>query len=107
MILSSCALAEANGRGQAEQSGSWFIYVDLEVRVAEDHPLRAVRGVVKKGLSALSGDFSVPHSRSGRPSIPPEEFSGGDTVAGVLFDPVGAAVGRLQKPRQVEFVLIL
>src|SRR5580704_1455864 len=60
-------------RGWDERSGSLFSYVDLEGRVGKDHPLRAIRGIVK-ALSTLSGDFSALYSRSGRPSIPPEKL---------------------------------
>jgi transposase len=61
-------------RGGDERSGSLFSYVDLEGRVAKDHPLRAIRGIVNQALSTLSGEFSALYSRSGRPSIPPEKL---------------------------------
>ena len=51
-----------------------FSYVDLEARVGKSHPLRLIRGVVSEGLAALSGEFSLLYSRSGRPSIPPEKL---------------------------------
>ena len=44
-----------------------FSYVDLEGRVGEDHPLRAIRGIVNEALSALSSEFSTP-------SIPSEKL---------------------------------
>src|SRR4029077_8349787 len=61
-------------RGGDERSGSLFSYVDLEARVGKDHPLRAIRGIVNRALSTLSGEFSALYSRSGRPSIPPEKL---------------------------------
>src|SRR5271169_64688 len=61
-------------RGEDEWSGSLFSYVDLEARVGQDHPLRAIRGIVTEALTALSGEFSALYSRSGRPSIPPEKL---------------------------------
>ena len=61
-------------RGGDERSGSLFSYVDLEARVGKEHPLRAIRSVVNEALAALSGEFSAPYSRSGRPSIPPEKL---------------------------------
>ena len=45
-------------RGGDERSGALFSYVDLEARVGNDHPLRAIRGVVNEALAALSGEFS-------------------------------------------------
>src|SRR6201985_2145284 len=61
-------------RGGDERSGSLFSYVDLEGGVGKDHPLRAIRGIVNRALSTLSGEFSALYSRSGRPSIPPEKL---------------------------------
>ncbi len=53
---------------------SLFSYVDLEARVGENHPLRAIRTIVNEALAALAGDFSALYSRLGRPSIPPEKL---------------------------------
>ena len=61
-------------RGEDERSGSLFSYVDLEARVGETHPLRAIRMIVNEALAALAGDFSALYSRLGRPSIPPEKL---------------------------------
>ena len=61
-------------RGGDERSGSLFSDVDLEARVGEDHPLRAIRGIVNEALTGLSGAFSALDSRSGRPSISPEKL---------------------------------
>jgi transposase len=61
-------------RGGDERSGSLFSYVDLEARVAKDHPLRTIRGLVNEALAAISGEFSAMYSRMGRPSIPPEKL---------------------------------
>jgi transposase len=61
-------------RGEDERSGSLFSYVDLEVRVGQRHPLRAIRALVNEGLAALASDFSALYSSIGRPSIPPEKL---------------------------------
>ncbi len=52
-------------RGEDERSGSLFSYVDLEARVGENHPLRAIRMIVNEALAALAGDFSALYSRAG------------------------------------------
>src|ERR671911_1893918 len=59
-------------RGTGKRSGELFSYVDLELRVRTDHPLRVIREVVSTALAALSGDFAGLYSGMGRPSIPPE-----------------------------------
>ena len=45
-------------RGTDKRSGELFSYVDLELRVRTDHPLRVIREVVSTALAALSGDFA-------------------------------------------------
>jgi transposase len=59
-------------RGSDKRSGELFSYVDLEQRVRQDHPLRAIRSLTDAALAALSGDFAALYSGMGRPSIPPE-----------------------------------
>ena len=60
-------------RGSDKRSGSLFSYVDLEVRVRRDHPLRPIRRITDAALEALSEEFSVLYAaRMGRPSLPPE-----------------------------------
>ena len=61
-------------RGDDRQSGRLFSYVDLEARVAADHPLRPIRTIVNDALAELSGEFEVLYSPLGRPSIPPERL---------------------------------
>jgi transposase len=61
-------------RGEDERSGSLFSYVDLEARVGQNHPLRAIRAIVNDALAALTGELSALYSCMGRPSIPPEKL---------------------------------
>jgi transposase len=59
-------------RGSDKRPGELFSYVDLEQRVRQDHPLRAIRSLTEAALEALSNDFAALYSGFGRPSIPPE-----------------------------------
>ena len=61
-------------RGDDSKSGSLFSYVDLEVRVPADHPLRVIRLLVNEVLDSLSSEFAALYSHTGRPSIPPEQL---------------------------------
>jgi transposase len=61
-------------RGTDERPGSLFSYVDLEMRVPTDHPLRAIREIANGALSDLSADFAAMYAPLGRPSIPPEKL---------------------------------
>lgn len=61
-------------RGDRREEEQLFSYVPLEDRVPPDHPLRAVRGFVDPILHELSPVFESIYSKTGRPSIPPEQL---------------------------------
>jgi len=61
-------------RGQDQRSGSLFSYVDIEDRIAADHPLRQIREIVNEALSGLDKSFEALYAREGRPSIAPERL---------------------------------
>lgn len=61
-------------RGSDGQSGELFSYVDLEMRVRPEHPLRAIRTIVNAALSALEREFAGLYAPIGRPSIAPEKL---------------------------------
>lgn len=61
-------------RGADEQQPILFSYRSIEDRIPEDHPLRAMRGLVDPILTALSPRFAALYSATGRPSIPPEQL---------------------------------
>jgi transposase len=61
-------------RGDDAISGSLFSYIDLEKRVAGDHPLRVIRGIANAALKSLSRDFDALYAPIGRESIPPERL---------------------------------
>ena len=58
-------------RGADDRTGELFSYVDLEVRVRQDHPLRAIRAIVN---AALEGELTRLYAPIVRPSIPPEKL---------------------------------
>ena len=61
-------------RGSDCRSGELFSYVDLEVRVRRDHPLRAIRLIANEALATLGRDFATLYASIGRPSIAPEKL---------------------------------
>jgi transposase len=61
-------------RGGPEETKQLFSYVDIEERVAADHPLRGIRDLVELVLAGLSREFGKLYSHTGRPSIPPEHL---------------------------------
>ena len=61
-------------RGADERCGSLFSYIDLESRIPEVHPLRAIRVIVNTALADLNAEFEAMYAPIGRPSIPPEKL---------------------------------
>jgi transposase len=61
-------------RGKDEQQGAMFSYINVEDRIARDHPLRAIRKMVDRSLQELWTHFEALYARRGRPSIPPERL---------------------------------
>ncbi len=51
-----------------------FSYVSPEARIPKDHPLRATREMTNRALARLDREFRKLYSRTGRPSIPPEQL---------------------------------
>jgi transposase len=61
-------------RGSEPGQRVMFSYVDLEQRIAADHPLRAIQALVEPVLRELSSRFAALYAEGGRPSIPPEQL---------------------------------
>jgi len=61
-------------RGRREPQVSMLAFVDLEARVAPDHPLRTIKVLADRALEALSPEFDRMYADVGRPSIPPERL---------------------------------
>ena len=59
-------------RGDERASEGLFSYIRLEDRIAADHPLRGIRGLVNEVLGKLSMRFDKLYADTGRPSIAPE-----------------------------------
>ena len=61
-------------RGNDEQQGAVFSYVNAEQRIAADHPLRQIRAMTDTALQELSAEFDALYAPGGRPSIAPERL---------------------------------
>jgi len=88
-------------RGGDARSGSLFSYVDLEARVPEFHPLRAIRALVNEALATLEKEFSALYSPRGRPSIPPEML-----LRGMLLQAFYSIRSERQLMDRLEFDLL-
>jgi transposase len=61
-------------RGQSDAQADLFHIFDLESLVPDDHPLRAIKQLADAQLQRMSPAFAKAYSRTGRPSIPPEQL---------------------------------
>ena len=61
-------------RGKDESGGNLFSYVDLETRVPQGHPLRAICELINATLVEMSCDFEALYARTGQPGIAPEKL---------------------------------
>ena len=61
-------------RGRRDPQVSMLAFVDLEERVAHDHPLRTIKRLADAALEELSDVFDQMYAMDGRPSIPPERL---------------------------------
>jgi transposase len=61
-------------RGEDHRAECFFSYLQMEQRIAADHPLRAIRELADTALNGLSRDFNKLYAPDGRPSIPPERL---------------------------------
>jgi len=88
-------------RGDDQNSGSLFSYIDLEARVRADHPLRPIREIANVALAALSGDFAALYSGLGRPSVPPEKL-----LRAMLLQAFYSVRSERQLMERIEFDLL-
>lgn len=52
----------------------FFSFKSIEDRIPQDHPIRPLKKLVDQALESLSKDFDRLYSKTGRPSIPPEQL---------------------------------
>src|SRR5437868_5912552 len=88
-------------RGSDKRSRELFSYVDLEQRVRQDHPLRAIRSLTDAALEALSADFAALYSGLGRPSVPPEKL-----LRAMLLQAFYSVRSERQLMERIEFDLL-
>ena len=61
-------------RGPDQNQSTMFSYVSPESRIPADHPLRATREMTNRALARLDRKFRKLYSRTGRPSVAPEQL---------------------------------
>src|SRR3546814_6878903 len=89
-------------RGEDRMTAQLFSYVNIEDRVAADHPLRQIRTLVNDALKALDADFSALYAQQiGRPSIAPERL-----LRAMLLQAIYSIRSERQLMERLEFDLL-
>ena len=89
-------------RGEDRTLGQLFSYVNVEDRIAGDHPLRQIRLLVNDALKALDADFSALYANdTGRPSIAPERL-----LRAMLLQALYSIRSERQLMERLEFDLL-
>ena len=61
-------------RGEERRQRAMLFTINLEERIAKEHPLRGIKELADAALKRLSPRFASMYSPRGRPSIPPERL---------------------------------
>jgi|HubBroStandDraft_1064217.scaffolds.fasta_scaffold120261_1 transposase len=61
-------------RGKKPTQPPMFFAINVEDRVAADHPLRAIKTMVDEELARMNTLFDEAYADTGRPSVPPERL---------------------------------
>jgi hypothetical protein len=86
-------------RGDERVQCNMFSYLTLDQRVRADHPLREIRALTDGVLQSLNGVRQAVRGHGpclGRAGV---YILRAASVAGVLLGPVGAPVGRADRPQ--------
>lgn len=61
-------------RGPTDRQAVMLSTLTPDQLVPHDHPIRHIKPIVDRALTALSPTFTAMYAESGRPSIPPEHL---------------------------------
>lgn len=78
-----------------------FSYISPESRIPANHPLRAIRALVRDILHEMSRSFGWLYSKEGRPSIPPEQL-----LSGLLLQVLYGIRSERQLMEQLDYNLL-
>jgi transposase len=88
-------------RGDEEQQNEMYSYRTSEMRVPQDHPLRALRQMCDAALRQLSPTFDQLYATTGRPSIAPEML-----LRALLLQPLYSIASERLLMEQLDYNLL-
>jgi len=88
-------------RGHVTKQGPMFLMINVEDKVPQDHPLRAIKRRCDGILADMRRDFNAAYSRMGRPSIPPEQL-----LKALLLQALYSIRSEIQLMQAIDFNLL-
>lgn len=88
-------------RGHTSQQQPMFLMINVEERVPQDHPLRAIKRRADTILAGMRRDFNAAYSTLGRPSIPPEQL-----LKALLLQALYSIRSEIQLMQAIDFNLL-
>ena len=88
-------------RGNDEQQGNVFRYINLDDRIPQEHPLRRIRHMTDTTLRQMSLQFEALYAGNGRPSIAPERL-----LRALLLQILFAIRGEARLMEQLNYNLL-
>ena len=88
-------------RGRTSKQQPMFLMINLEMKVPEDHPLRAIKRRCDRILREMRKDFGEAYSRTGRPSVPPEHL-----LKALLLQALYSIRSEIQLMQAIDFNLL-
>jgi transposase len=88
-------------RGKTDSQNTMFVMINVEASIPENHPLRAIKQRCDKILKSMSKDFANAYSKTGRPSVPPEQL-----LKALLLQALYSVRSEIQLMQSIQFNLM-
>jgi transposase len=88
-------------RGQVDSQHQFFLMINLEEKIPQEHPLRAIKERCNTILKDMRDDFNAAYSRMGRPGIPPERL-----LKALLLQALYSIRSEIQLMQSIDYNLL-
>ena len=88
-------------QGKTDSQDTMFVMINVEASIPQDHPLRSIKQRCGKVLKDMSKDFAKAYSKTGRPSIPPEQL-----LKALLLQALYSIRSEIQLMQSIQFNLM-
>jgi len=88
-------------QGKTDSQDTMFVMINVEASIPQDHPLRSIKQRCGKVIKDMSKDFAKAYSKTGRPSIPPEQL-----LKALLLQALYSIRSEIQLMQSIQFNLM-